>query len=46
MNQENFNEEIINIATSLKKEFSRDFSREDIIIKEEVPEASEEVKKK
>ena len=33
MNQENFNEEIINIATSLKKEFSRDFSREDIMIK-------------
>ena len=33
VNQENFNEEIINIATSLKKEFSKDFSREDIIIK-------------
>ena len=33
VNEEDFNEETINIATSLKKEFKKEFSREDIIIK-------------
>lgn len=33
VNEEYFSEELIDIATSLKKEFSEDFSREDIIIK-------------
>lgn len=33
VNEEDFNEETIKIATSLKKEFNKDFSREDIIIK-------------
>lgn len=33
VNQIEFNNETINIATSLKKEFNKDFNREDIIIK-------------
>ena len=33
VNEENFNEEISNIATSLKKEFNKQFSREKIIVK-------------
>lgn len=33
VNEEDFNEETIKIATSLKKEFNKEFSREDIIIK-------------
>lgn len=33
VNEECFNEETIKIATSLKKEFNKEFSREDIIIK-------------
>lgn len=33
INEEEFAEEIKNIATSLKKEFGRDFSREDILVK-------------
>lgn len=31
VNEENFEEEIIDISTSLKKEYQKDFSREDII---------------
>lgn len=33
VNEEHFDKETINIATSLKKEFKKEFSREDIIIK-------------
>lgn len=33
VNEENFNKDTIEIATSLKKEFKKEFSREDIIIK-------------
>lgn len=33
VNEENFNEEIKDIATSLKKELKKDFSREEIIIR-------------
>ena len=33
VNEEKFNEEISNIATSLKKEFNKTFSREEIIVK-------------
>lgn len=33
VNEDNFNEDTYNIATSLKREFKREFSREEIIIK-------------
>ena len=33
VNEEVFNEETVNIATSLKKEYHKNFSREEIIIK-------------
>ena len=32
VNEENFSDELKDIATSLKKEFNKDFSREDIIV--------------
>ena len=31
VNEENFNDEIVNIATSLKREYKKEFSREEII---------------